>query len=72
MLSIVNSLIAFQQLYYKETSPEMDLKRSWYKIGFFVFSLESSKKEKTYGSKFEKSRELLVVCKYVIVLNLVE
>ena len=53
---------------YKERSLEMGLRRSWYEIRFLFYSLESSKKT-IYGSKFEKSKELLVVSKYFLVLN---
>lgn len=70
MLSIVSSLTAFQ-LYYRERSPEMVWRDLGVTLGFLFDSLERSKKENMDGFKFEKSRELLVLLKYFLVLNLV-
>lgn len=40
-------------------------------LGFLFDSLDCTKKENMDGFKFEKSRELLVLFKYFLVLNLV-
>lgn len=39
-------------------------------LGFLFDSLDCTKKENMDGFKFEKSRELLVLFKYFLVLNL--